>query len=335
MLLRAVMLVATFFGMVCGLAHADFKYTQSGQLSNGAANFKAAFGTQAAEVTIYVQGAFLRIDLPDGRYGIIDLDGRRDIQVDPKTRTFSVVTFDAIHAAEKATAQQFPSHITQDLNLTVTSTGKTRTLLDQTAQDTRVETKIPQNSTESLVVDSWIAPSVDGFNEVKGFYERVASAVRGTPDPSDTDLARFPALQGVTKLMMAAEAGANSLAIWPAVMSKGILDLCKVANARDGLPLLQVYRVYTVAPASSETQKGLANQGDAKARVDSGSAGTVPVDSAAPSGEGSRQELGMEFTLRITSFSADKLDRGLFQIPPSYTESHVDTRDMWIVGIGQ
>jgi len=332
---RTVMLVATFLCTLCAQAHADFRYKQSGQLSNGGASLKAAFGTQAAEVTIYVQGAFLRIDLPDGRYGIIDLDGRRDIQVDPETRTFSVVSFDAIHAAEKAAARQFPSHITQDLNLTVTSTGKTRTLLDQTAQDTRVETKIPHNSTESLVIDSWIAPSVDGFNEVKGFYERVASAVRGTPDPSDTDYARFPALQGVAELMMATESGANSLAVWPAVMSKGILNLCKVANAPDGLPLLQVYRDYVVAPASSETQKGLANQGNANARVDSGSAGTVPVDSATPSGEGSRRELGMEFTLRITSFSADKLDRGLFQIPPSYTESHVDTRDMWIVGVGQ
>ena len=332
---RTVMLVATFLCTLCAQAHADFKYKQSGQLSNGDAKAKAVFGTQAAEVTIYVQGAFLRIDLPDGRYGIIDLDGRRDIQVDPKTRTFSVVTFDAIQAGEKRTAQEFPAHITQDLNLTVTSAGKTRTLLGQTAQDIRVEIKSPYTPTESSVIDSWIAPSVDGFNEVKGFYERVASAVHGTPDPSDTDLARFPAFLGVVTLMMAVEAGANSLADWPAIMSKGILDLCKVANAPDGLPLLQVYREYMVAPASSETPKGLANQGDAKARVDSGSAGTVPVDSAAPSGEGSRQELGVEFTLRITSFSADKLDKGLFQIPPSYTESHVDSRDMWIVGIGQ
>jgi hypothetical protein len=35
---------------------------------------------------------------------------------------------------------------------------------------------------------------------------------------------------------------------WPAVMSKGILDIHKVANA---LPLLQIYREYTVPPASA------------------------------------------------------------------------------------
>src|SRR6516165_6814253 len=170
---RILMLVAAFFGMFCEVAHADFKYTQSGQFTNGVAQVKAILGTQATEVTVYVQDAFLRIDLPDGTYGIIDLEGRREIQVDPKNRTYSIATFDEIRARDKATSEQFPSHITQDLNLRLTSTGKTRTLLDQTVEDTRVE--ISPNSMESLVVDSWIAPTVDGFNEVNGFYQRVAS----------------------------------------------------------------------------------------------------------------------------------------------------------------
>ena len=82
--LRAVMLVATLLCIFCGLAHADFKYKQSGQFTNGVAQVKAALSTQTAQVTVYVQGAFLRIDLPDGTYGIIDLEGRREIQVDPK-----------------------------------------------------------------------------------------------------------------------------------------------------------------------------------------------------------------------------------------------------------
>ena len=324
------MLVATLLCMFYGLAHADFKYTQSGQFTNGVARIKAALGTQAAEVTVSLQGAFLRIDLSDGTYGIIDLDGRRDIQVDPKTRTYSIATFDEIRARDKATSQQFPAHFTQDLSLRVTSTGKTRTLLNQTAQDTSVE--IGFNSTESLVIDSWIAPSVDGFNEVNGFYERLGSAVR-----SGTDAARFPAVGGVVELMMATELSLNSLAVWPAVMSKGILDLCKVGNALDGLPLLQIYREYAVGPASPEMQKGsaIASPSNANAGAAPRSAEAVAVDSEAKSGEGFRQQLVSEFTLRVTSFSADKLDKGLFQIPAGYKESHVDLRDMWILGVGQ
>ena len=86
---RTIVLVTTF---LCGLAHADFRYTQSGRFTNGGGQAKAAFGIQATQVTIYVKGEFLRIDLPDGGYGIIDLNGHRDIQVDPKTRTYSIVT---------------------------------------------------------------------------------------------------------------------------------------------------------------------------------------------------------------------------------------------------
>jgi hypothetical protein len=71
---RTIVLFAKF---PCGLAHADFKYMQSGQFTNSVAEAKAAFGTQITQVTIYVKGEFLRLDLPDGLYGIIDLDRRR------------------------------------------------------------------------------------------------------------------------------------------------------------------------------------------------------------------------------------------------------------------
>jgi hypothetical protein len=320
--LRTVMFVATLLCISCGLAHADFKYTQSGQFTNGLARIKAAVGSQAAEVTFSVQGAILRIDLPDGTYGIIDLEGRREIQVDPKNRTYSIVTFDEIRARDKETSEKFPSHVTQDLSLNVTSTGKTRTLLDKTAQETMVE--ISHNSMQSLVVDSWTAPSVDGFNEVSDFYARLSSAIR-----SGTDAARFPAVWGLAHLMMGTELSLNSLAGWPAVMSKGILDLCKVANAPDGAPLLQIYREYAVPLSPPAIQNPSASPSDAR------SPGAVPANSAAKIGEDSQQELATEFTLRITSFSADKLDKGLFQIPPGYKESHVELRDMWIVGIGQ
>ena len=293
---RILILVAMSLIMICVPSHADFKYTQSGQLTNGIAKAKEAFGTQSTEVTIYVKGASLRIDLPDGTYGIVDLEGQRDIQVDPSTRSYSVAKFDDIRERGKAASQQFPSHITEDIKPTSTSTGKTRTLLGQTAQDTNIG--LQHNSADSLVIDSWIAPSVGGFKEVSGFYERLAPAVRGMSDPSGTDAARFPGILAVAELIMASELNVNSFAIWPAVMSKGILDLCRIANAPDGLPLLQIYQEYSVRP-------------------------------------GSDKELGFEFTLRITSFSADSLDKQLFRIPPGYTESHLNVRDMWIVGISQ
>ncbi len=126
---RTCTLVAISLSLICVPSRADFKYTQSGQFTNGVDKAKAAFDAQATEVTIYVKGTSLRIDLPDGTYGIIDLEGQRDIQVDPKARIYSVVMFDDIRARDKETSQQFSSHITEDAKVTVTSTGKMRTLL--------------------------------------------------------------------------------------------------------------------------------------------------------------------------------------------------------------
>lgn len=74
---RTCTLVAISLFLICVPSRADFKYTQSGQFTNGVDKAKAAFDAQAIEVTIYVKGTSLRIDLTDGTYGIVDLEGQR------------------------------------------------------------------------------------------------------------------------------------------------------------------------------------------------------------------------------------------------------------------
>ena len=55
--------------------------------------------------------------------------------------------------------------------------------------------------------------------------------------------------------MIATELSLNFFVGWPAVMSKDTLELCKVANAPDGLLLLQIYREYTVRPVSPRSER--------------------------------------------------------------------------------
>jgi hypothetical protein len=140
------------------------------------------------------------------------LDNRREIQIDPKTRTYSIGTFDEIRARDKAANEQFPSHITQDLNLRVTSTGKTPTLLDHcTGHKGRDKSQL-----DAVSDDRFLDRSLSGrLQRSKQVLCAAASAVR-----SGTDASRFPAVGGVAELMMATEASLNSLAVWPAVMSK-------------------------------------------------------------------------------------------------------------------
>jgi hypothetical protein len=45
--------------------------------------------------------------------------------------------------------------------------------------------------------------------------------------------------------------------------------------------------------------------------------------------------LAQRVLLRVTSFSTDKLDKEVFQIPAGYRESHLDLREMWILGVGK
>ena len=110
MRVRTVMRVATLLCMFCGLAHADFKYTQSGQFTNGVAQVKAVLGTQATEVTIYVKGAFLRIDLPDGTYGIIIWTIAEKFKLIPRPEpTASEPLMKSVHVIRRQTSSSRPT----------------------------------------------------------------------------------------------------------------------------------------------------------------------------------------------------------------------------------
>lgn len=89
--------------LTCALGRADFKFAQSGLVTAARGGAKEA---QATVVTTCVKGSYLRIDLADGSYGIVDLNGRRDIQIDSTSHTYSIVTFDAIRAADEAYEKQ-------------------------------------------------------------------------------------------------------------------------------------------------------------------------------------------------------------------------------------
>jgi hypothetical protein len=94
-------------------ALADFKYTDTSQITGGAlmgmANFAAKFSKdsraamQPITTTHYIKNNRLRTDGSDGTIQIIDLDGQRIISIDNQKKTYSVATFEEIKAAmEKA-----------------------------------------------------------------------------------------------------------------------------------------------------------------------------------------------------------------------------------------
>jgi hypothetical protein len=147
-------------------ALADFKYTDTSQITGGAlagmANFAAKFSKdsraamQPITTTHYIKGNRLRTDGSDGSIQIIDLDGRRIISIDNQKKTYSVATFEEIKAAmekarrdAEAKMQQEnagkPAAQTQDAQLQVTPKitvlpgSDTRVILGQPTNETKVK----------------------------------------------------------------------------------------------------------------------------------------------------------------------------------------------------
>src|ERR1700761_7921151 len=94
-------------------ARADFKYSDTSKITGGSLKSMmktvGIFSKQASQAmkpvttTRYIKGDRMRSDEADGRVQIIDLAGRRIIDIDPQKKTYTEITFDEMKAAmEKA-----------------------------------------------------------------------------------------------------------------------------------------------------------------------------------------------------------------------------------------
>src|SRR3984885_10093214 len=157
-------------------ARADFKYTETSQMTGGSMlsmmKFASKFARgetkkqekdmlQPTSTTHYVKGDRLRTDNEDGTSQIIDVAGRRVIFVDNNNKTYAVATFDQIKAAMEQAAQQVQQNpqtpqekaVPQDVQLTLKPTikvnpgGAGRTILDQTTNETTVEIDLAMQGT--------------------------------------------------------------------------------------------------------------------------------------------------------------------------------------------
>ncbi|HEY4741819.1 MAG TPA: hypothetical protein VIH76_14580 [Candidatus Acidoferrales bacterium] len=161
-------------------AHADFKYTETSQMTGGSlltmVKFVSKFShgdskkqekdmLQPTTRTHYVKGDRLRTDNEDGTSQIIDVGARRVIFIDNNNKTYAVATFDQIKAAMEQAAQQMQQQaqqnpqtpqqkpVPQDVQLTlkptvkVTPGGAGRTILGQATNETNVEIDLAMQGT--------------------------------------------------------------------------------------------------------------------------------------------------------------------------------------------
>jgi hypothetical protein len=344
-------------------AWGDFKYTESSKVTGGAVagmvKFAGAFnkqarqGMQPTETTTYVKGNRLRKDESDGRRQIIDLDGRRIIFIDTQKRTYSITTFDEMKAGLERAREQVqsqearqpqaaqPANIKVTPKVDVTRTGKTVTILNLPASEVQMRIDMEMQSTDPqsqgqsgtmwVKSNSWVTPSIPGYEELAAFQQRMGKELAWAPG---------------------ALLGGNPQ------MSQGMDELRKNAGALKGFPLLQYVSMGMEANGQTATQGGQTQETPAASGQSQTTQVASPRDAIAKSIGGmfggfgrkkkqqqdqSSQESStggqasglpaappatpgsfMDMTTQVTSYSSDALDEGLFAIPEGYTQVQPD-----------
>lgn len=341
----------------CGILRADFKYSESTKITGGAMagmmKIAGAFSKQAREPmvsTVSVKGNRLRMEHGGGKAEIIDLDGRRMIDLDTQKRVYSVVTFDEMRTAlqnaqEKARAEQ-GKNTAQNPNVKITPkiettpTGNTKVILDQPTHEVKVRMEMEmqsqdpkqqaQTATMWFNTNAWVAPSVAGYEQIQQFYVRMAKEMDWVPG----------AVMG----------GSPQLAT-------SMTEFRKQTTNMKGFPLLQ-YASFGMAgsgmPSGSETSSQsesrhgsesssssnrVSSPSDAIAKSIGGMFGGFgkkkkkqeqPEDEAAktsqpdtdhnPAAPPSNSSSLMEMTVQVTSYSAAPLDTSAFEIPAGFAQ---------------
>jgi len=360
--LAAVML------FVCQSGYADFKYSETSKITGGAlVGMTKALGVFSKDArhafdpttrTVAVKGNKLRTEESDGHIQIIDLDGRRFIQIDPKTKTYGIATFDDMKKAMEQKRAEMEAKMKEEqakhgnepqANLKITpkfestETGATKTLLGLPAKEVKVKVEMTMESTDpktqgqqmTTVVnaDQWIAPDVPGYSEVRDFYLKMAKELDWIPGQ-----------------MMGAMANSNIQLSMSEVRKSNLAHIT-------GMPML-VYTSMTMAgngqnPGAQQQAAQPQPQPQAQQNDDS-SVPTSPQDMLNKSLGGmfhkkQKQQQQpqqdaqaanpaatpgslMDAQTEVTAYSSDSLDSSLFEPPAGYTQKQVTADDMMNAG---
>jgi hypothetical protein len=270
--------LASFLLLASNLpARADFKYTETSQMTGGSMlsmmKFASRFSRgdtkkqekemlQPTTTTHYVKGDRLRTDNEDGTSQIIDVAGRRVIFIDNNKKTYAVATFDQIKAAMEQAVQQMQQNpqtpqekaVPQDVQLTLKPTIKVkpgaagRTILDQATNETSVEIDlVMQGTATGASAPPPGQPNSATFTSTMNMDTYVAPNVAGYEEfahfyrrmGQEVSWMKIPSMPGLQIDPRAAE---------------GMSELQRNSDALKGFPMLSYVSMTMSATADGQTQ---------------------------------------------------------------------------------
>ena len=353
-------------------ARADFKYSDTAKITGGSLKSMmktvGIFSKQASQAmkpittTHYIKGNRLRTDNPDGRVQVIDLGGRRIIEIDSQKHTYTEVTFEEMKAAmqkaqdnaqkkmqEETKKQEAAGKKDPQANLnakvSVTPGTASRQIQGLTANELKIQVDLeiqaqndappsgqasgPVSGTITTNIDSWVAPSVPGYQEIGEFYKRMAKEINWVP-PSNIHI--DPRVSQSMDELQKNQAAFNGLPLVQYLSMSMIASQDESGNASSngnsgGTNNSENTSSSSSTPtsASDAVVKGLGGLFSKKKKKDDAAAEQNPQNPPPPSSPGAL----MEMTIEVTSFSDAALDGSLFEIPAGYTRVQENSDQMF------
>jgi hypothetical protein len=305
---------------------ADFKYVESTKFTGGAMAGLVKFaahvkgnGNGVDGSTYYIKGNRMRVEDGEGEVHIIDLDRRQIISVDPKRKTYAIQTF-AEMRAQMAQLQQLggqKSKATLTAKVQVSPTQNTCVLLGHTAREiqARVELQAREGQSDNaatvIVNDTWVAPTVVGYEEVRNFHERMASELNWAPG----GIAGDPRMKEAVEAMRKSSPLLSGFSLLSSIKMTGSLP---AAHRSHDNPDSSSADIPTGVPSSRSdaVNEALGGLLSLRKRKQNAKERDSPGSESSQSGE----NVLMTATTEVTAFSNSSLDSSLFEIPAGYRQ---------------
>jgi hypothetical protein len=316
---------------------ADFSYQETTHITGGAlmSAMKVAgvFSKQARQAnepvqsTVAVKGDRM-VHRSSTHTSVIDLAAQTITSIDMQKKTYSVMTFDQMKQAMQQMSDKMKQNKNQGemkFSVSANNTGKTKQISGYDAKElvlkmTMEGTDQKSGQTGSMVVtaDSWIAPQVSGYAEVRDFQRRMAEKLNWTP-------------------------GGGMFGARPD-MQQGMAEVYKEFAKLDGMPVFQttVMGGEGTAPVdrSDPAQNTQAQQADKPSKgsaIGSALGGHFGLgkkksqdqqeqQQPASQGNSSNQGVLIEMTTEMGGFSAAPVDASLFEVPAGFKQVESDLR---------
>jgi hypothetical protein len=320
-MIRKVVTIAGLMALAASTLPADFSYQQTstitGGMMAGMMKVAGAFSKQAREpvrATVAVKGDMM-VNRTETSATLIDLAGQTITTIDLQKKTYSVMTFDEMKRMLEQASQKMQKGNPQaemKFKVSATNTGATKQIAGFEAKELVLKMEMESTDKQSgqtgsmvITTDSWIAPNVPGYNEVRDFHRRMAEKLNWTP-------------------------GGNMFMGRPD-MAQGMAEVAKELAKLDGVPVLQIVSMGGPPGAPGEATAQPQQQPAERPSIGGALGGALgrfgglgkkknppPEEPAAAPPPSSSPGSLMEMTTELTGFSSSPVDASQFTVPPGF-----------------